>query len=518
MIGKVISGALNGVDGFCVHIEAHIAYGMTNFHTVGLAEGAVRESKMRVRAAFSESGLDFPYNCITLNLAPADIRKDGSAFDLPIAIAVLGADSKFMSPYVEKILANSMILGELALSGEIRPIPGALPLCIAAKAAGLKKIILPEANAQEAALVEGMQIFTPKSLRELYDALRTECLESYKPQEHQFVRAQTAGLDMAQVSGQRVAKRALEVAASGGHNIIFVGPPGSGKTMLAQRFSGILPRMSFEEALEVTALYSVSGNLGSASLIDHRPFRDPHHSISDIGLVGGGSPSPKPGEISLAHNGVLFLDELPEFKRNVLEVLRQPLENGYINITRRLQTVCYPAQFIMIASMNACPCGNFGSKRKRCSCTSEEIRRYQARISGPLLDRIDLQIDVVEVDFEDLIEGKIEESTENIRARVQRCRDLQEARFKNSAINCNARMGINEIRAFCKLDNEGTRLMRRAIDVLGMSARAYNRILKIARSIADMDPASNPKRVEAKHIAEAVSYRMLDRKLNVCKV
>lgn len=514
MIGKVTSGALSGVEGFCIQIEAQIGHGMTNFFTVGLPEGAVKESKMRVRSAFLESGLDFPLRSITLNLAPADIRKDGSAFDLPMAVAILQANGEFAASRIaHEILAQSMVLGELGLEGDIRSIPGALPLCIAAKAAGLSNIILPAANAQEASLVEGIRIYTPKTLRELTQGLQDGTLPEYRRCGQRFALNNHTTLDMAQVSGQRLAKRALEVAASGGHNLIFVGPPGSGKTMLAQRFPGILPELSFAEALELTSLYSVSGNLGSASYIDHRPFRDPHHSISDIGLVGGGYPAPKPGEISLAHHGVLFLDELPEFKRNVLEVLRQPLENGLIHVTRRLQTVCFPAQFMLIASMNACPCGNMGSKRKVCSCSPENIRRYQSRISGPLLDRIDLQIEVLEVDFEDLHSAIPEESSESIRQRVQRCRDRQQERFKGSPVLCNARMGVHEIKRYCALNTECLQLMRRAIDALGMSARSYNRILKLARSIADMDSACHSGDIEAKHIAEAISYRMLDRKM-----
>ncbi|MBQ4361019.1 MAG: YifB family Mg chelatase-like AAA ATPase [Proteobacteria bacterium] len=509
MIGRTKSGALLGVDGYCVNIEVQIGFGASNFFTVGLAEGAVRESKVRVRSAFVESDLYFPNTCVTLNLAPADVRKDGSAYDLPIALAILAANGEFR-PEVADFFETCMVLGELGLSGEIRPIKGVLPLVLAARKAGLKSVILAPENAAEAALVEGMTIFCPSTLRQCFESLRSLAPLPRFVAGQRVITATEYTKDMSDVSGQEVPKRALEIAASGGHNLIFIGPPGSGKTMLAQRLPTILPDITFDEALEVTALYSVSGNLGHRSLIDERPFRAPHHSISDVGLVGGGSPCPRPGEISLAHHGVLFLDELPEFKRTVLEVLRQPLEDGKVNITRRLQCVQFPSQFMLIASMNACPCGNLGSRRKPCVCRAEAIEQYQSRISGPLLDRIDLQLEVSEISYEEIQRpGTDLENSQTIRARVEACRNIQRERFANTPIRCNAQMGVPEIRQFCALSPEGHKLMQRVIDRLGMSARAHHRILKVARTIADMAGEHN---ISPAHLSEAIGYRILDRK------
>lgn len=508
MFGRTKSGALLGVDGYCVNIEVQIGFGASNFFTVGLAEGAVRESKVRVRSAFMESDLYFPNTCVTLNLAPADVRKDGSAYDLPIALAILIANGEFRN---DDLFENCMILGELGLTGEIRPIRGVLALVLAARKAGLKSVILAPENAAEASLVEGMTIYCPATLRQCYNCLRSGAELPRYIAGNKLATREEHQKNMSDVSGQTVAKRALEIAAAGGHNLIFIGPPGAGKTMLAQRLPSILPHMSFDEALEVTALYSVSGNLGSQSLIDERPFRAPHHSISDVGLVGGGSPSPKPGEISLAHHGVLFLDELPEFKRAVLEVLRQPLEDGCVNITRRLQTVQFPAKFMLIASMNACPCGNLGSRRKKCTCRPESIEQYQSKISTPLLDRIDLQLEVSEVSYEEIYKPqKASESSETIRNRVECCRQIQSHRFKETSIRCNAQMGVPEIRQYCALTPEGHALMQRVIDKLGMSARAHHRILKVARTIADMQ---NSQEITPIHLSEAIGYRILDRKL-----
>ena len=508
MFGKTRSGALLGVEGYCVTIEVQIGFGQQNFLTVGLAEGAVRESRVRVRSAFMESDIYFPNTSITLNLAPADVRKDGTTYDLPIALAILLANGEFPASAAD-FFENCMVMGELALTGDIRPIRGVLPLVLAAQKAGMKSVMVAPENAAEAALVEGMVIYCPTTLRQCYNALRhNEMPPRYIAGERQIAQDLSAA-DMSDVSGQSVPKRALEVAAAGGHNLIFIGPPGSGKTMLAQRLPTILPPISFDEALEVTALYSVSGKLGSRAMIDTRPFRSPHHSISDVGLVGGGSPAPRPGEISLAHHGVLFLDELPEFKRQVLEVLRQPLEDGQVNITRRLQCVQFPAQFMLLASMNACPCGNLGSRRKPCICKREAIEHYQSRISGPLLDRIDIQLEVSEVSYEEMRNPQRSESSASIRDRVIECREIQHRRFKETGIRCNAQMGVPEVRNYCALDDEGHRVMQRVIDKLGMSARAHHRILKVARTIADM--AHSPQ-ITKKHLSEAIGYRTLDRR------
>ncbi len=509
MIGRTIGGALMGVDGYCVRIEIQIGFGIANFYTVGLAEGAVRESKVRVKSAFMESDLYFPQTCVTLNLAPADIRKDGSSYDLPIALAILQANGEFKRE-AQAWFEETMIMGELGLSGDIRPIRGVLPLVLAARRAGLKHVIVAPENGAEAALVEGIDVYCPLNLRQTYECLRNGTPMPRYVAGEKLRSGETYAKDMSEISGQIVARRALEIAASGAHNLLFVGPPGSGKTMLAQRLPTILPRLSFDEALEVTALYSVSGNLGERNLIDARPFRAPHHSVSDVGLVGGGSPSPKPGEISLAHRGVLFLDELPEFKRSVLEVLRQPLEDGSVNITRRLQSVRFPSQFMLVASMNACPCGNLGSNLKKCSCRPDMIELYQSKISGPLLDRIDIQLEVSEVSYDDLLSRETAERSETIRDRVERCRLRQARRFENSRCRCNAQMTVSDVREYCKLDDAGHDIMRRVIDKMGMSARAHHRILKVARTIADMDGAQN---IEKRHLAEAIAFRTLDKKV-----
>ncbi|PIS30858.1 MAG: magnesium chelatase [Candidatus Marinimicrobia bacterium CG08_land_8_20_14_0_20_45_22] len=506
----VKSAAVLGIDAYIVNVESTLSKGQTpTFTTVGLPEGAVRESKERVLSAVKNIGYYIPSNKIVINLAPADIRKEGSAYDLPIAIGILVA-SEFVS---KKKLADYILLGELSLDGTLRSVKGALPISVSVKNSGVKGIILPMENAREAAITGDLEIIGLNTLREVIDFLDDDL---HPEPVHVDVAAlfeehRKYPINFSDVRGQENAKRALEVAAAGGHNIIMIGPPGSGKTMLAKRFPTILPNLTLEEALETTKIHSVVGLIPTGQgIIGTRPFRSPHHTISDAALVGGGK-YPRPGEVSLSHHGVLFLDELPEFKKNVLEVMRQPLENGYVTISRSLMSLTYPASFMLVAAMNPCPCGYATDPNHICTCSISAIQKYMSRISGPLMDRIDIHIEVPAVKFSDLASKSGGESSEVIRQRVQAAREIQLRRFKGiRGVYANAHMETKLIRNFCRIDSNGEDLLKTAITKLGLSARAYDRILKVSRTIADL---TNCEEIRTEHLSEAIQYRSLDRHL-----
>jgi magnesium chelatase family protein len=508
MLTRVLSGAVLGIDAYLVQVEADVAYGLPSFFTVGLPQGAVRESEKRVAAALKNSGFEFPPRRFTVNLAPADVRKEGSAFDLPIAIGILGSTGQLRS----ERLGHFLMLGELGLDGGLQPVRGALPIAILAREKGFEGLILPCGNVAEAAVVEGLVVMGAANLREVAAFLlgKRRLERASKPAiGGEAPPPSGEGLDFIDVRGQEHAKRALEVAAAGAHNILMVGPPGAGKTMLARRLPGILPPMGLEEALETTKIHSVAGLLGSGtSLVRTRPFRAPHHTVSDAGLIGGGS-VPRPGEVSLSHNGVLFLDELPEFRRNVLEVMRQPLEDHAVTISRAGLSLTYPARFMLAGAMNPCPCGHLGDPHRACTCAPPLVQRYLARVSGPLLDRIDIHIELAAVQFRDLSGRSASESSDVIRSRVTAARELQKQRFADDpTIHANAHMAPGDLRRFCRVDALGTGLLKGAVSKLGLSARAYHRILKIARTIADLAASAD---IAAPHVAEAVQYRSLDR-------
>lgn len=510
MISKVNSTALLGIDGYIVSVETDISNGMPGFDIVGLPDAAVKESKERIRAAIKNTGLVMPSKHIIVNLAPADVKKEGAHFDLPIAIGILISSQQLTFADSKQY----MFLGELSLDGELRRVNGVLPMVISAFQRGIKRVILPFENVKEAAVISGVEVYGMKNLKEILQHFTGQkpC-QPYKTNINEIFNAESGSVpDFADVKGQAHVRRALEVAAAGGHNLLMIGPPGSGKTMIAQRIPSILPDMSFDEALEVTKIHSIAGALPENSpMVTRRPFRHPHHTISSVGLSGGGS-NPKPGEISLSHNGVLFLDELPEFRRDALEVMRQPLEDSSITITRVGGTVTYPCNVMLVASMNPCPCGYYGDMSRECTCTQSQIMRYASKISGPLLDRIDLHIEVPAVKYDELETKAKGESSAEIRERVNSARRRQQERYKDGKIYSNSQLTPQLMEKYCTLGSEAAELLREAYESLGLSARAHNRILKVARTIADLESAVE---IGAEHIAEAIQYRALDRKFFV---
>lgn len=512
MVSKVNSIGMFGMKSFMVEVEADISMGNSKFDLVGLPDAAVSESRERVKAAIKNSGHSFPNVHVTVNLAPADIKKEGSVYDLPIFIAILVSSRQLFGRF-----DDCAFIGELSLSGDVRPVNGVLPMVIEARNSGIKRVYVPVDNACEGAVVDGVEVYPVKNVKQLLahltrkpgdeapDTLQPAPKTLFVPEEVEYP------LDFADVKGQKNAKRALEVAAAGGHNFLMIGPPGSGKSMLAKRIPTILPYMSFEESLETTKIYSIAGALKKdEGLVRTRPFRSPHHTVSAPGLSGGGT-VPKPGELSLAHNGVLFLDEMPEFTRSAMEVMRQPIEDGKITISRVAGTLTFPCSVMLVCAMNPCPCGYLGHPTKKCTCTPQAAQKYLTKVSGPLLDRIDIQVEVPPVEFSALSgEGEAEETSAEIKARVDKARLIQQERFRGTGVSCNARMTAAMVKEYCVMDEKAKKMLKNVFDKLGLSARAYDKILKVARTAADLEGSDI---ITAAHISEAIRYRNLDRKI-----